>query len=479
MNTSVKQRQIEPVLEACFGSRSGIYLDVLEGLKQAGIGFILINLPFHFQMSEAPSDLDLLLDAEGYLRARRYFEEHGWMRLDRSPGTGQVVYVGYDQDKGLVRVHLHENLQFFGVTWLTFEKAVDATFEIRGIRVAEAILDYFILHVEWFFRGKTDYPRRVDEVASMCDKSMLAETGKRLFGENYRLIERLEHLNLSKVHPTPGGRLRIVLGRSGSIGGAFAYMLQRIRARLDWLFFWRHRGVLVVVMGIDGSGKTTLAQAVATQHNRGGLFCQYRYLGLKHSLVQRCRRMLQPGSDPRERYVGQRGVTDSLAKRSVLIANLFNLVLSVFYILEYHLKCMFVLAPIRNHNDLVIVDRTWLDKLMEPNRWGNKLFFSFLPKPDFVVALHGDPELLYQRKKEFVVPILETMQNKMNTALVFLEDHGVKVLRIDTTQHDVAAATRVVQAELWQLVCDKTASPRDDLAGDGNGRTLQDTGDFR
>lgn len=479
MSTSAKQLQLEPILDTCFGDRADIYLDVLEELKQAGIDFILINLPFHFEMRKTPSDLDLLCDADGYFRARRYFKEHGWLRLDRSPGAGQLVYVGYGRNTGFVRLHLHEHLQFFGVTWLTYERAVECTFDDRGIRVADAALDHFLLHLEWFFKGKSDYPRRIREVAALCDKSTLIATGKRLFGENYMLIERLEHLNRTHVLPTLGRRLRLVLGRPRSVTGAMAHMMRSILVRFDWLYLRRRTGMLVVVMGIDGSGKTTLAQAIATQHDRGGLFCQYRYLGLKHSLVQRFRRMIRPGGDPRERYVGQRGIADSLAKRSTLLANVFNLVLSMFYILEYKLKCMFVLGPIRNHNDLIIVDRCWLDKLMTPERWGNELFFSLLPKPDLVIALHGDLDVFYERTKEFEVPVLISMQHQMDTALTFLENHGVSVLRIDTTMLDVTVSMTMAQRRLWQLVQDKSANPDNRLAAGTEGRSASDIKDIR
>ncbi|MDH3892453.1 MAG: hypothetical protein OEV49_15405 [candidate division Zixibacteria bacterium] len=454
MSTSVKQRQIEPILGACFGRRADTYLEALVGLKQAGIDFILINLPFHFQMQKTPSDLDLICDTEGYRRARHYLEAHGWFRLDRSPGSSQVVYVGYDSAKGLVRLHLHEHLRFFGVTWLTFEKAVNATYEVSGFRVAEAWLDYFVLHVEWFFRGKMDYPRRIDEVAARCDRPNLIAMGKRLFGRSYVMIERLERLNRSQAHPTLWRRLRLVFGQPGSIGGASAYMTHRILVRLDWCFFWRRRGLLVVIMGIDGSGKTTLAQQVAAQHDGGGLFCQYRYMGLKLSLVQRFRRLLRPGGDPRERYVGQRGIADSLAKRWTLLANMFNLLLSLFYILEYNAKCLFALAPIRNHNDLIIVDRTWLDKLMAAERWGNRLSFHLLPKPDLVIALHGDLTVFYKRAREFEVPVLSKMQAALNDALVYIEEHGIEVMRLDTVQHDLKESSRLVQEKIRGHISD-------------------------
>lgn len=149
MSTSVKQLQLESILDKCFGQRAVVYQDALADLKLAGINFILINLPFHFRMDKPPSDLDLLCNADGYLRARRYLEEHGWLRLDRCPGTGQVVYVGHGRDKGFVRIHLHENLQFFGTTWMTYERAAEYSFDEQGVRIADASLDYFILHLEW------------------------------------------------------------------------------------------------------------------------------------------------------------------------------------------------------------------------------------------------------------------------------------------------------------------------------------------
>ena len=140
------------------------------------------------------------------------------------------------------------------------------------------------------------------------------------------------------------------------------------------------------------------------------------------------------------------------------MANLFNLLLSGIYIVEYWFRSVSLLGTIRLHNDVILVDRTYLDKLMDLNRWGNKLFFHLLPKPDFVVALYGDPEALFRRKGEFTVSVLVSMQNKMDTALSFIEERRIGMMRIDTTQHNVAETVALVQERLWRIVKDRDSA---------------------
>jgi thymidylate kinase len=234
-------------------------------------------------------------------------------------------------------------------------------------------------------------------------------------------------------------------------GGLMRYLLRNVLGRLEAMLLWRRRGVLMFLMGVDGSGKTTLARVVSDQHEAGGVYCYYRYLGLKNTLVQRVRRLLKP-NDSHQHDRGQQGVVGSLAESSSFLANLFNLAVSFVYIVEYWLRCVRLMKPLRRHNDVVIVDRTYLDKLADLDRWGNRLFFHLLPHPDIVVALHGRAEVLYDRKREFAVPVLIEMQKKLEIALSFLERRGVRLVRIDTTLKNVDEAATIVQQSLWRLL---------------------------
>jgi thymidylate kinase len=212
----------------------------------------------------------------------------------------------------------------------------------------------------------------------------------------------------------------------------------------------RRRGLFVYLMGIDGTGKTSLAKRLVGSH-KTGLIADYAYLGLKITLVQKVRSRLL-GQNERERFDGQSGVADKLATKSSFLANLFNLVLTFFYIADYAARTYVTLRFIRCDNNLLVVDRGYYDKLTERQKWGNGLFYTLLPKPDLVIGLTGDIPTLYARKKEFEPEILAKMQIKMDQVWEFLANQNISFRRIDTTQNDPEKCVRLMNEKIWQAI---------------------------
>jgi len=454
MSTVAEKPRLTEIITDCFGDRAALYIETLRALTEAGIEFILINLPVHFDTDRQPTDLDLIQDGNGYAAACRFLGDRGFLRLDRQPGSDQVVFVGFDGRDRFIRIHLHQDLAFYGVTWFSFRQAREFALESGGWLYADPALDYHVIHLEWFFKNKPDYPRRIEQVRDRCDPSHLAAAGEKLFGDRLAFVGQVERLIRSGRRPSVRRRLAAVVRYCGLTSATAGYLTRKLLSRLNWWPIWQRRGLLLFLMGIDGSGKTSLAQAVSRQHDAGGLFCRYRYLGLKETLVQRLRQMGKR-SEPKAQEKAPTGIADRLAESSVLLANLFNLLLSLLYISEYAVKCLGLLRPLRKCNDLVVVDRTYLDKLCDIECWGNSLFFHLLPKPDLVVALHGRPELLFERKGEFPAPVLAEMQKKLDMALTYLQLHGIQLIRIDTTQHDLSSETAMVQQRVWQSLTGK------------------------
>ncbi len=54
--------------------------------------------------------------------------------------------------------------------------------------------------------------------------------------------------------------------------------------------------------------------------------------------------------------------------------------------------------------------------------------------------------------------MLVSMQNKMDTALSFIEDRGIGMMRIDTTQHNEAETVALVQERLWRIGKDRDSA---------------------
>ncbi len=452
MSTATEIDSLDGVLRSCFGRTAGIYTDVIGCLNNAGVDFILINLPLHYDMKKQPTDLDLLCDDENYERAGRYLGSHGWLRLSRRPAPDQIVFVGFHPGCGFARVHLHKHLGFYGVKWIDYGQAVDRTIQLDGIRVADRVLDYHTLVVEWFFKNKTDYPRRICELLAGERIDTLESEGKRILASHYKQFRTIEDLIRENNASSPVRRLTLALRSLSDWSRVIRFMGGRLYQRFDFVQLWRRTGTFLVVMGIDGSGKTTLAREIIRQHNEGGLFACYRYFGLKTTLVQRLRRLLKPREDERERYAGQKGIADHLSRKSSLAANLLNLMLSMVYMAEYFVRSVMAMQSVRRYNDLVVMDRTWLDKLATPHRWGDKLLYYVLPKPDIVVALSGDLKVFHERTHEFEIPVLKRMQRSLNDAVDFLEKKGVTIVRIDSVRNDIERCAGLAQEKLWDHV---------------------------
>ena len=193
----------------------------------------------------------------------------------------------------------------------------------------------------------------------------------------------------------------------------FAWLLS-VAVRHPWLFYrdWggmmmsrlRHllcpAGRMIAVMGTDGSGKTTILDAinpVLKSMTHGKLVIQHlkpdllpplgRLRGVKHEEGHVC---ATPHASRPSGFVG------SLARVSYLLCD---------YILGYWLKVRIRLSktPItywifdRYAYDMLIDSRRFRIKLP---RWIIKAFVFFVPRPDLILCLGGNPEEIYARKPE-------------------------------------------------------------------------------
>ncbi|MEW5994566.1 MAG: hypothetical protein AB1744_09235 [Candidatus Zixiibacteriota bacterium] len=336
---------------------------------------------------------------------------------------------------------------------IRFSDAKEHVMELDNILVADPVLDYVVLHIERFFRKKSQYSRRIAQVTDVIDHDTLAAGVNLLTRDKSRLFEDIVRTNEQQT-PITSMRQFIILTKHHPLRTAhLLYFLRKALQRLGAWFGGRRHGVLVFLMGIDGAGKSTVAAHVTEAGDKGGFFCRISYLGLKATAVQRLRRVLT-AQDPREHLAGSSGVADKLARRSTLLSNVFNLLLTVAYIVDYRVRVIPALRFIRRDNTLLVVDRTYYDKLMDLHRWGNSLFYHLLPKPDLVVALDGDVGQFYQRKKEFAIPVLRSTQSKLHSALKYLEAGGIEVLRIDSSLLSPEECADLVLDRIWDIFHD-------------------------
>jgi len=158
------------------------------------------------------------------------------------------------------------------------------------------------------------------------------------------------------------------------------------------------RGVIVLIVGPDGAGKSTLARGLLGTFGTGmpTIHSHWRPEALPHPGALVGRRRPQAGCDPHAR--SPHGVAVSLA-------------LLGYFWLDFALGGWGRLRRLRNSGALVVVERGWWDIVVDPARYGlsvsPRLVWALgrlLPKPDVMLALLGEPELVARRKAELSAP---------------------------------------------------------------------------
>jgi len=209
-----------------------------------------------------------------------------------------------------------------------------------------------------------------------------------------------------------------------------SYLCSEIVRRVRrWL---QPTGLLVVVAGPDGAGKSTLIERLIQA--TGPTFRRHKVFHWRPALLWRrksTRDTTQPHSDAPD------GFSWSVAR---LLA----------YLLDYWLGYLILVRPLLARSGLIIFDRYFDDLLIDPKRYcfGAPLGLvralrPIIPKPDLVLVLDADEEVVFSRKQE--VQLAEVRRQR---ALY----RAIKVGASNAQIVDASASIAQVEAESAQAI---------------------------
>lgn len=148
-------------------------------------------------------------------------------------------------------------------------------------------------------------------------------------------------------------------------------------------------GLFVCVLGPDGVGKSTLIEYLT--RTVGAAFRRKKIFHWRPGLLGR-RRTTGPVTDPQ----GQ-----------TLRAAWLSIVYLFARLLDYWLGYCFVIRPLLARSGLVVFDRYFHDRLVDPKRyrcggpmWLARAISSIVPEPDLVLVLDAPEHLIHARKQE-------------------------------------------------------------------------------
>jgi len=159
-------------------------------------------------------------------------------------------------------------------------------------------------------------------------------------------------------------------------------------------------GLMVVLLGPDGSGKTCVGDALGKQMLNG--FRQVKHIHWRPGLLPPLGALLRKRKALAEDY--------TQPHKAEPHGSFISLLRFFYYAIDFVLGYWLKIRILKVRNRLVFIDRYYYDYLVDTRRYRLKLpqwliraVMKIIPKPDMVIYLYGSPENLYERKQEITI----------------------------------------------------------------------------
>lgn len=218
----------------------------------------------------------------------------------------------------------------------------------------------------------------------------------------------------------------LLLKKTSSIGADIHYKVFDLKRRIERII--HPTGLFIVLLGVDGAGKTTIATNLKKQY-----VTAFRRIDHYHSRVRILKDISQvkknakpiDASNPHSKKK-QAGKVTSVVKFG-------------YYFLDF-LMGNIVITIEKIKSSLVLVERYYYDYFIDKVRYNLNLsdkflsfFGKFILKPDVIFILTGDSQKLLERKYEITLDEINLQKEKFYK--MFKENP--KAVFIDTTENSV------------------------------------------
>jgi len=237
-----------------------------------------------------------------------------------------------------------------------------------------------------------------------------------------------ELVGLAKILRRALKKKRLGEGVFGCLGALGRHWWIELQYHLSPPFPW------IAFLGPDGAGKSTVIDGISADLEKRRLHT--KRIHWRPNFVKSSDSPPQLVNDPHA--IEPRGFFGSCVKLCYI---------SVDWLYSHY----FPLRHLRAKNKMILSDRFYLDLLADPRRYrygaGRRIasfFFRFLPRPDLIVVLIGDPKTLYERKREVAeAEVARQVEAYRKIAC----EQGSRACLIDSTQ-----AISEVKLAVWKEV---------------------------
>ena len=287
------------------------------------------------------------------------------------------------------------------------------------------------------FEAARTTPRVLEELLSSAFGSPLAHT----------LVADLQAGNIPAIETQTRRLRKAVIGHTvRDLGNRQHVFRDSVARATQWRLSPQCYGLTVALIGPDGCGKSTVAQAVVNTLRHVYLTADPKRLHLRPGFLPPLRDLLRPSRWRQDPHASSPNTSPHEQAPDGSVGSLARL---LYYASDYVVGHYSTVAPhARWKRSLVVFERYYYDLIVDPKRMRidmpdgvAKALLPWIPKPDVVLLLDAPPEMIHARKPE-LPPYEVARQIKAYRTLV---DELFMGHRVDATQnveqvvHDVCA----------------------------------------
>jgi len=198
------------------------------------------------------------------------------------------------------------------------------------------------------------------------------------------------------------------------------------------------KGVFIVMLGPDGSGKSTLVLCASKQLGR--FFKEYWHFHWRPNLLPKLSRTShEPDFEIAHKPPGK-----------AAYGKVISFMRYIYYLLDFIVGYWVLIWPRRKRGCLIIGERWYYDVIANPVRYGFalpdwllRLGGYLVPKPDMTLLLEADPQAIHDRKPELTIEEISLQINRLGN-LVLPPPAGTRIWTGDDVEESVERLVQTI-----------------------------------
>jgi thymidylate kinase len=382
----------------------------------------LKSLFIKHEISNEDKDIDILISKSEFNNIN--FPSN-YKLINHSTYNNHFVYIRFDTiNQNFTKLDfIIDGLDYCNVFRISLEKLKNSC---RMVANDIFVPDYKYIYLDRYL-GNLFFPWKKKRLVSYLNENVQPTTF---------LISELGHFSIKQEDLNNDNIIKFKLIRKK----LHYYLIYHIKKKLFNLMQFNNK-LIIVIMGLDGAGKTTLIKELETELS--GVFkVKTTYMGWNNFYlwpIKVYRNFKYKNIDTKKRKT----LTDPI-KRVGLFENI---------IVFIELYSRYLSSILDRNTEIIIFDRYFYDTIIRSkNQIFESILIPFVPKPNLFLLLDAPNNVLYSRKKEISVENISLIKN-----LIYSKKY-LKPIVIDTYKNDILTCIKLTNTYIYQSFTENISS---------------------